>query len=125
MGPGAKRAAVIGGLALVGVGVLALVARKASAAPGPNPGPGPNLPPQVGKLDANTALACCSGSWSSKVPPGEVFDLLTPNSQLPGSTVYAFFKDELWKWEAANQAGYFYCTSVNVARLRSVSGYSP
>lgn len=125
MTPQMKKLLLFGGVAAGVTGVIFFAAKKASAAPNP-PGPAP-APKVVGKLDANTALACCRGSFKSMMGresqlPGEVFDLLTPNSVLPPNTVYAFFKDRLFKWEAANRAGYFECDDVDVAKLHQYTG---
>ena len=80
-------------------------------------------------IDGRTAEDA-AGSWTDDngrlVPPGDVFDLVTPNSDIAGitSTVYVQFKSppnaELYKYEPANQAGYFKATTVDQTKLSPV-----
>lgn len=129
MSPNLKRVLVVGG---IGAGLtailLAATAGKANAAPNPNPNPNPNPGPQppkvIGKLDPNAALAACGGNWNFRVPPGEIYNLLTPNDVLPHTTVYAFYKDQLWKWDSGPSKAYWQCDDVDVAKLRQYTGFS-
>ncbi len=118
---GQKKVLVVGtGAAVVG-GVLFLAMRKASASTNPS------TPPKAfGLLDVNAATAACGGSWQSfaginAVSP-ELFQLMTPGGNPHSGTVYGFFKDRLFRYVGQNNAGYYECTNVDVAKLRGYTG---
>lgn len=126
--PIGKRAVWTG--VIVGAGLL-LVGGVAFAATKSKKGGGaPGVTAQYGKLTANDAIACCTSGFTSMAGregelPSEVYALLTPGGSVAGSTGYAWYQDRLFKWVKENLAGYYECDTVNVPKLRSVSGYSP